>query len=264
MVITRVLTVFFFVVAIGLAVVLVRNIKSKIDEDEQIERQEQLVINKLKMIRDAEIAFLATNGKYTSSFDTLVSFIDTGSIYITQRSEEIKILAYGAEEVTIHIDTIGKVSVKDSVFVVREPLLNLAAGTVQNIKMSEGSTIKKGDVVVTVLSNSGKTVEVRAPYNAFVESISVREGQQVERSQGLADLSYKRLGNIQNLAYLPESKNSATFELFAGKVTKGNVLVDVFEAKDTQPVNPSRRKNKNENALRVGSRTEVSVSGNWE
>jgi len=264
MVITRVLSIFFFVVAIGLAVVLVRNIKSKIDEDMRIERQEQLVINKLKMIRDAQSAYLATNGKYTSSFDTLISFIDTGSIYITQRSEEIKMLAYGAEEVTIHIDTIGKVSVKDSVFVVREPLLNLTEGTVQDINMTEGGTIKKDDIVVTVLSNKGKTVNVRAPYNASVEAISIREGQQVETSQGLAKLSYRRIGNIESLAYLPESKRNAKFELYAGKVTKGNVVVDVFEAKDTSPVNPARRKNKNENALRVGSRTEVSVAGNWE
>jgi pyruvate/2-oxoglutarate dehydrogenase complex dihydrolipoamide acyltransferase (E2) component len=173
-------------------------------------------------------------------------------------------LAYGAEEVTIHIDTIGKVSVKDSVFVVREALPNLAAGTIQDLKLSEGSTIKRGDVVASILSNTGKSVKIKAPYNAMVESVNVREGQQVETGQAIAQLSYKRINNIQNLALIPESKTNAKFELFAGKVIKGNVTVDVFEAKDTQPVNPLRRKNKNENALKVGSRTEVSVAGNWE
>ncbi len=263
MVITRVLSIFFFVVAIGLTVVLVKNIKSKIDEDERIERQEMSVINKLKMIRDAEVAYLATNGKYTADFDTLIAFIDTGSIYITQRSEEIKMLDYGGEEVTITIDTIGKVSVKDSVFVVREPLLSLAAGTIQDLNMTEGGTIKKGDVIVTILSNKGKAVRMKAPYNATVERLYIREGQQVESNEGLARLSYNRIGNIQNIPYIPDSKDNAKFELFAGKVTKGNVIVDVFEAKDIRPVNPERRKNKNENALRVGSRTEVSVAGNW-
>ena len=262
--ITKVLSIFFFVVAIGLAVVLVKNIKSKVDDDKQIERQEQLVINKLKMIRDAEVAYLATYGKYTGSFDTLFSFIDTGSIYITQRTEEIKILEYGAEEITITVDTIGKVSVKDSVFVVREPLFSLAAGTIQEMNLSKGSSIKKGNVIVNILSNSGKTVKLKAPYSAEVESISVREGQQVEANQALANLSYKRIANIQNLLYLPESKTNAKFDLFASKVSKGNVVVDVFEARDTKPVNPLRRKNKNENALKVGSRTEVSVAGNWE
>ena len=223
MVITRVLSIFFFVVAIGLAVLLVRNIKSKIDEDRRIERQEQLVINKLKMIRDAEVAYLATNGRYTADFDTLIAFIDTGSIYITQRSEEIKMLAYGAEEVTITVDTIGKVSVKDSVFVVRENLLNLTAGTVQNLKLTEGGSISKGDNVVSVLSNTGKTIRIKAPYNAVVEEIYVREGQQVETSDALARLSYKRINNIQNLLFIPESKNNSKFDLFAGKITKGNV-----------------------------------------
>ncbi|MCK5370928.1 MAG: HlyD family efflux transporter periplasmic adaptor subunit [Cyclobacteriaceae bacterium] len=264
MVITRVLTAFFFIAAIGLAVVLVKNIKSKIDEDERIDRQEQLVINKLKMIRDAEIAYLATNGKYTGSFDTLISFIDTGSIYITQRTEEIKMLAYGAEEITITIDTIGKVSVKDSVFVVREPMFCLAAGTIKELNISAGTTVKRGDRVATILSNKGKTIKLKAPYNAVIESIPVREGQQVEAKSALANLSYKRIGDITNLAYLPESKSNARFDIFAGKVSKGNVVVNVFEAKDTQPINPLRRKNKNENALRVGSRTEVSVAGNWE
>ena len=263
MVITRVVSIFLFVVAIGLAVVLVRNIKSKIDEDEQIDRQEQLVINKLKMIRDAEVAYLATNGKYTGSFDTLISFIDTGSIYITQRTEEIKMLQYGAEEITVTIDTIGKVSVKDSIFVVRELLLSLVEGTIQDMNLSVGSN-KKGDVVVNVLSNTGKAIKLKAPYNAIVESVNVKEGQQVDANQGLALLSYNRTSNIQNLLYLPESKNNAKFELFANKVLKGNVTVNVFEARDTQPVNPIRRKNKNENSLRVGSRTEVSVAGNWE
>jgi len=263
MVLTRVLSVFFFVVAIGFAVVLARNIKSKIDEDKRIERQEQLVINKLKMIRDAEVAYLATNGKYTGNFDTLINFIDTGSIYITQRTEEIKMLQYGAEEVTIHIDTIGKVSVQDSLFVIREPLMSLAEGTIQDLNLQTGQTIKKGDVAVTILSNKGKSVKLRAPYNAIVDNVEVREGQQVGANQQLAQLSYNRINNIENIPYLPESKNNGKFELFAGKVTKGNVVVDVFEAKDTQPVNPIRRRNKNENALRVGSRTEVSVAGNW-
>ena len=264
MVVTRVLSIFFLVVAIVLAGVLVRNIKSKIDEDKRIEMQENLVINKLKMIRDAQIAYLSTNGKYTGSFDTLISFIDTGSIYITQRREEIEVLAYGVEKSHFFTDTIGKVSVKDSVFVIREPLNSLADGTIQELNMREGEIIRRGEVVATILSSKGKTVRVRAPYNATVERLLVKEGQQVKLNSSIASLASARINDINNLAYLPESETNQKFELFAAKITKGNVIVDVFEAKDTRPVNPLRRKNKNERALRVGSRTEVSVSGNWE
>ena len=264
MVITRVLSAFFFVVAIGLTVVLVSNIKSKVDEDKRIERQEALVINKLKMIRDAEVAYLGTNGKYTSDFDSLISFIDTGRIYITQRSEEIEILAYQNEKVTVTIDTIGYVSVKDSIFVVREPILSLGQGTIQELNLSEGQEIKRGDIIAVIINNKGKAIRQRAEVNAVIETLNVKEGQQIERTASIGLLAYKRINNLQNLPYLPESDGQKKFELFASKVTKGNVKVDVFEAKDTSPVNPKRRRNKNEKALKVGSRTEVSVSGNWE
>lgn len=262
--ITRVLSIFFFLVAVGLAVVLVRNIKSKVDEDKKIDRHEKMVINKLKMIRDAETAYLSTNGKYTASFDTLIAFIDTGSIYITQRTEDIKVLQYGREEVTVHIDTIGKVSVKDSVFVVREPLTALAAGTVQSLNIQENTTVKKGDVLAVIVSNKGKSVNIRAPYNARVEKVIGREGMQVEAGDNLANLAYDRISNINNLPFIPESPDNSKFEMFAGKIKKSNVVVDVFEAKDTQPINPKRKLNHNENALRVGSRTEVTLAGNWE
>ncbi len=264
MVITRVLSIFFFIAAIVLAGVLIRNIKSKIDEDKRIERQENLVINKLKMIRDAQVAYLATNGKYTGNFDTLISFIDTGRIYLTQRSEEIEMLAYGQEKITVFIDTIGEVSVKDSLFVVRDMVKSLANGTLQDLNMTVGGEIKRGDVIATVISSTGKSVRVRAQQNALVERVYTKEGQQVNINQDLARIAYPRINDIKQIPYLPESKSGEQFSLFADKILKGNVRVDVFEARDTRPVNVLRRKNQNERALRVGSRTEPSVSGNWE
>jgi hypothetical protein len=54
------------------------------------------------------------------------------------------------------------------------------------------------------------------------------------------------------------------FELFAGKVNRNNLNVDVFEIKDTAPVNPARRAKNNEKALKVGSREEATTAGNWE
>jgi hypothetical protein len=41
-------------------------------------------------------------------------------------------------------------------------------------------------------------------------------------------------------------------------------MVFVFELTDSDPINPQRRANNNEKALRVGSKEEVSTSGNWE
>lgn len=261
---TRILSVFFLLVALALAGFLAYRIKFKIDEDKRIAKQEQMVINKLKMIRDAEVAYRAVNGKYTGNWDTLINFIDTGYIYMTQRNEKIIPKQYGQEDVIVTIDTIGRVGVKDSMFVTREPVPALAKGTITNLDVSQGSLVKKGDLLGTLQNEKGRILRIKSPATGSVDTVFVREGSQVEPTSSVALLSYKRIENVANLPYIPESKSGKKFELWAGKIAKGNVVTDVFEAKDTDPVNPARRKNNNENALRVGSRTEVSTTGNWE
>ena len=51
--------------------------------NEQIEE-----FKKLKMIREAQIAYQGINGGYTSDWKKLINFIDSGKIYIIQRREE--------------------------------------------------------------------------------------------------------------------------------------------------------------------------------
>jgi hypothetical protein len=264
MVLTRILTVFFFLVSLALVAFLVYRVKFKIDEDKRIARHEAAVINRLKMIRDAEVAYLAVNGKYTGNWDTLINFIDTGKIYLTQRNEEIIMKSYGQEEVTVTIDTIGEVQVWDSVFVVREPVKALAGGTVTDILVREGASVNRGDQLATIQSDRGKSVKIRATVNAKVEEITASAGSSVNANSTLVILSYPRISNLERLPHIPNSPNNKKFDLFAGKITKGNVVVDVFEARDTDPINPDRRKKGGEKALKVGSRTDVSVSGNWE
>lgn len=68
--------------------------------------------------------------------------------------------------------------------------------------------------------------------------------------------------NIDEVSRIPFSGKQ--FDLFADKIIKGGVTVDVFEVKDIEPVNPARRKNDNDKALKVGSRVDVTTAGNWE
>ncbi|QHT69198.1 hypothetical protein GXP67_22410 [Rhodocytophaga rosea] len=65
------------------------------------------------------------------------------------------------------------------------------------------------------------------------------------------------------LSVIPGS-GGKQFEIYAGTIDRNNIKVNVFEIKDTAPVNPERRKNKNEKALKVGSREEATIAGNWE
>jgi hypothetical protein len=192
---TKILTIVLFLVSIGLGYYLFNSIKFKIDEEENILKSEARVINKLKMIRDAQLAFMGVNGKYTGSWDSLLSFIDTGKIFLTQRREETKLLEYGVEETTVFIDTLGSVSVIDSIF---------SPNTYPNF-------------------------------------------------------------NLTTLPMIPGTE--AQFVMWASKINKGGVMVDVVEVRDTKPVNPKRREGNEANIkkpLRFGSKTSITTAGNWE
>jgi len=69
--------------------------------------------------------------------------------------------------------------------------------------------------------------------------------------------------NLDLLNVVPGS-GGKTFEFFADKIERSKREIAVFEIRDPAPINPERRRNNNEKALRVGSRTDSSTSGNWE
>jgi len=194
--ITRILTIVFFIAAIGLAYYLYSRIKFAIDEEKRIAASEQMVINKLSMIREAEIAYYSVTGDYTGNWDTLANFMERGTFYITQKIEEIIPLAYGADSIIVTIDTLGTIGVYDSMFSPRK---------------------------------------------------------------------YPNL-DFSRIKYIPGTENKA-FDLFADEITKGGVMVDVVEVRDTAPVSPQRKESneaRNKKPLRFGSRTDVTTAGNWE
>jgi len=79
------------------------------------------VIDKLKDIRNAQIAYKSVNGIYSDNFDSLISFIDSAQYTLIQKRDS-SFLEYDRtfridmlREVVV-IDTLGFASVKDSLF----------------------------------------------------------------------------------------------------------------------------------------------------
>ena len=180
--------------AAGLAFFLVNSIKYSIDEEARINAAEDKVIEKLKMIRDAQIAFQSVNGKYANEWDSLLNFVENGNIFLIQRREETILLDYGAEETTLYLDTLGSVTVIDSLF-----------SSLPNFKAS-------------------------------------------------------------NLIFVPGYEN-VKFEIWASKIEKGGVEVDVVEVRNPKPFDPNRKEANEANInkpLRFGSRTSITTAGNWE
>ncbi|HET8858663.1 hypothetical protein [Marivirga sp.] len=187
---TKIASIIFFVAAVVIGYFFVDSIAADIQQEKKIQREEARVIEKLKLIRSGLIAYQRVNGQYTSDWDKLINFIDTGEFYLTERSETIIPREYGGDSVVINIDTLGTIPIYDSLY-----------ADIPNFK-------------------------------------------------------------LQNLPYKPGTK--VKFDIFADKIIKGSVRVDVFEVSDPNPINPKRKEDNNEKALRVGSRSEVTTAGNWE
>ena len=180
--------------AAGLAFYLINSIKYSIDEEARINAAEDKVIEKLKMIRDAQIAFQSVNGKFANEWDSLLNFVENGNIFLIQRREETVLLDYGAEETTLYLDTLGSITVIDSLF-----------SSIPNFKAS-------------------------------------------------------------NLIFVPGYEN-VKFEIWASKIEKGGVEVDVVEVRNPKPFDPNRKEANEANInkpLRFGSRTSITTAGNWE
>jgi hypothetical protein len=96
------------------------------------------VINRLKEIRKAQIAYKDVNGKYSKNFDTLIKFIDEGFFTLIEKRDS-SYLEYDRtyridmlKEVVV-VDTLGTVSVKDSLFSDNKNYVNMAKIPVQGI-----------------------------------------------------------------------------------------------------------------------------------
>ncbi|HET8808982.1 MAG TPA: hypothetical protein VFM65_01810 [Flavobacteriaceae bacterium] len=81
------------------------------------------VIERMKDIRDAELAYKQVTGKFAGDFDQLINFIDTAQFTITQRRDTTVLdkeykKTYGVDKYmeVVLIDTLGYVPVKDSLF----------------------------------------------------------------------------------------------------------------------------------------------------
>lgn len=193
---TKILTLVIFLGALAVGYLLYDSIDSTIEKDREIKRVEAQVKKKLEMIRDAQIAYQSTYGDYADTWEKLISYVDSGNIWLIQRTETIKMLAYGAEESTISYDTLGSIPVKDSLF-------------------------------------------KKSQFPNF---------------------------DPMRLPELPHAPGKY-FSLFAKDSIRSGVSVDYIEVVDTYPFDLTRTEDAdidNRRPLRFGSRTEITLAGNWQ
>jgi hypothetical protein len=268
---TRILTVVLFVVSLVLGYFLYSGIQTVVDDRAMIETTEAAVIEKLRLIREAETVYQDQVGRYTSNWDSLARFIETGKVPILQRREEIKQKAYGGEEVIVHIDTLGFISAKERIFKKSYTMNAVESGTFVAYKVKQGDRVVKNQKSYTLKPSDGSEPK-EPPFieNGIIDSLAkVQKGESVIKGKGLiyySNFIYNPNIDLTKLGEVPGNPG-LMFNIVTKRIDRNGLMVDVIEVKDPKPINPARRESndlKTRKPLRFGSQTDVSTAGNWE
>jgi len=269
---TRIYSIIFLVIALGLAVYLVNSIKSAIDSQAAIKDSEAAVIEKLKLIRESEKTYQEVYGSYTNNWDTLINFIEHGKYPILDKKEFVQELSYGADTVIVKIDTVDIIPAKQQIFEDKHDVYAASDGVFKKFFVSVGSKVVKGQKIYSMVNAlNGKVVNQIAKNKGVVTKLgSIADGDQLKKGQTLFSMLEEKFDpdtDISKLAYIPMTDPPKKFDLFADRIEKNRIMVDVIEVRDIASINPKRsEKNEanNRKPLRFGSRTEVTTAGNWE
>ena len=116
-----VLQIILWIACIGFGYLIYNSVNAPIKFANVKQERFQQVINSLKDIRNSQEAYKIANGRYAKDFNSLISFIETGKYTITQQRDTSYLefnKQFGIDMLTEKkiIDTLGFVSVKDSLF----------------------------------------------------------------------------------------------------------------------------------------------------
>ena len=122
-----------WVLILVFASLLFKSIYNEIKFDEVKNARYQVVIKNLKDIRDTQLAHRTVKGVFQDNWDSLVKFVEIDSFTITQRRDSSIIdkaltKRYGGVKTykdVVIVDTLGFVSVKDSLFGFDDRYLNM-------------------------------------------------------------------------------------------------------------------------------------------
>lgn len=154
----KVLTAVLWIVSILLGYLIYQSIMAPIEFNKTREERFTAVIERLKEIKVAQEAYKTVNGKYAGDFEGLVQFIDTAEFTITQQRDSSfmrynRVYRIDMQVDTIVIDTLGRVSIKDSLFknsMSYKELMNVPYGQNGETFELKAEIITKGNFQVPV------------------------------------------------------------------------------------------------------------------
>jgi len=215
--------------ALIFAYYLIIGIEAPIKFKEERAYRYEHVINRLKDIRKAELAYKDQFGHFTGSFDTLINFVKTDSLRLTRKLGSLP-------------DTLNE----RMAFELGLSITKLPAEITKKL----AKKVLNKDIPENFVVKDETSIE-----KALKLGFLIRDTININVKDSILGHSYI----VDSLRYVPFSSKHAEFKLGAGTIeTASKIKVHVFEAVDTDPFDPNK-------VLQVGSLTETTNNaGNWE
>lgn len=183
-----IIQIFLALVVLVLSYLVYESIQKPIRFQNQYDIRQKAVVAQLIAIRSAEVAYNSVNGRYTGSFDTLITFVKTGKLPLVKMEGSLSdsLLETGMTEIKalklgiIKRDTIF-VNVKDSLF-----RSNLSVDSLRFIPfVDDGAQFElKSASIVTASTVRVQVFECKVPNVVFLKGM--------DRS-GIKELNYNLL-----------------------------------------------------------------------
>lgn len=178
------------VVIVVLGYFLYASIMKPVRFQEEVNRRNEQIVNRLKDIRTAQLLYKQFNNKYTASFDSLIDFLRTGKIPVVKMVPDPNDTTFTR---TIS-DTVGYVNIADSLYSKRD---NFKIEDLAVIPHSDGrrfemktDKIDKGGVKVSV-------IEILVPYDYYLYDLDKQDVVNLtERQKGINKYPGIKMGSL--------------------------------------------------------------------
>lgn len=148
------------IVIVGLVIMVIRSVMEPVKFKSEKDFRYENTIQRLKDIRDVEIAFKTINRRYTSDFDSLINFAKEGNLYIVKMVPDPTDTTFRRSI----LDTIGTVPVMDTLFKNRENFnpenLRYIPHSAGQIFKLEAGFVEKSKIMIPVFQCSALNTQI--------------------------------------------------------------------------------------------------------
>ena len=216
------------------------------------------MLNKLKMLRDLEIAYQSEKGSYAGNWDDLTNFAKSGQFYLIQTREETSLKENGQEEVTIIRDTLDTVPVMDSL---KKKYPDFDPDQLAMIPVSG----KKFTLFAGQIDNGGLLIDVFEIRDEY--PMNPDRGAEFRDAEKTNPYSITRLTKYfeDKLAAKREEATAIQRKIRdADEGAKAGLQKELDELSKFVNLYEKRMEQLETKPLKVGSREEATTAGNWE